>query len=248
MAKYKEAEEFENRSIQIKQKASASGRTSPKSFISIHDGLSTSYVTLARIYRELGRTEDAERAFQSAVLEMTTARGNEGRRVAIMKNYQAEFYAAEGQNLHLAERLEEESLAILKTGFQPDHWFVSRSFYTLAGIRAQQGKRDEAESLYKQALTNLQVKLGPSHPEVAAAQAGLGQLYLEEGRYAEAESLLKQALAIRERIEPNHPYVADLLDTWARLMQRTGRVSEAKEASARAQAIREKVRAAYENH
>lgn len=248
LAKYKEAEEFEKRSIQLKEKASKSGKNSPKSFISIHDGLSVSYVTLARIYRELGKTEDAERALQRAVLEMTTARGTDGRRVAIMKNYQAEFFAAEGQNLQLAESLEEESLAILKTGFQPDHWFVSRSLYTLAGIRAQQGKRDEAESLYKQALPNLQVKLGPSHPEVAAAQTGLAQLYLDEGRYPEAESLLKQALAIRERIEPNHPYVADLLDTWAKLMQRTGRVNEAKEASARAQAIREKVRAAYENH
>jgi tetratricopeptide (TPR) repeat protein len=248
LARYREAEQLENQSVEVKLKATNSGQASSTSFISNHDGLSVSYVTLARIYRELGNIPAAKEKYQQAVDEMITARGADGRRVAIMKNYQAEFYAAEGQNLPLAERLEQEALTILKKGFQSDHWFVSRSQSTLAGIRAQQAKRDEAESLYKQALVNLKEKLGPDHPEVAATQTGLAQLYISEYRYAEAEPLLKGALAIRERIEPNHPYVADVLETYYTLLQRTGRETEAKEMSARAQAIRQKVRAAYENH
>ena len=246
LAKYKQAEQLEKESIQIKEKASISAQASPSSFISNHDSLSVSFVTLARIYRELGKISEAEEKYKQAVDEMITARTSEGRRVAIMKNYRAEFYAAEGQNLPLAEQLELEALAILKKGFEPDHWFVSRSLSTLAGIRAQQGKRDEAESLYKQALANLKVKLGADHPEVAATQTGLAKLYLAEERYPEAEPLLKEALAIRERIEPNHPYVADVLETYSTLLQRTGRETEAKEKSALAQAIRQKVRAAYE--
>ena len=246
LAKYKEAEQLERESIQSKRRAATSAQASPSSFISNHDGLSVSLVTMARIYRELGNTPAAQATFQEAVNEMITARGKEGRRVAIMKNYQAEFYAAEGQDLARAEQLEEEALAILKKGFQSDHWFVSRSQSILAGIRAQQGRRDEAESLYKQALANLRVKLGANHPEVAATETGLAELYITQDRYAEAEPLLKSALAIRERIEPNHPYVAEVLDTWSTLLQRTGRETQAKEFSARAQSIRQKVRAAYE--
>lgn len=244
LAKYKEAEELENESIQIKRKATTSAQASPASFISNHDGLSVSLVTLARIYREQGNLPEAEDEYNEAVDEMIKARGKDGRRVAIMKNYQAEFYASEGQNVPLADKLEQEALAILKKGFQPDHWFVSRGLSTLAGIRAKQGKGDEAESLYKQALANLKVKLGADHPEVATTQTGLAQLYIAESRYSEAEPLLKEALAIRERIEPNHPYVADVLETYSTLLQRTGRETEAKEKSALAQAIRQKVRAA----
>lgn len=246
LGKYKEAEQFEQESIQIKQKATTSSQTLPTSFVSNHDGLSVSFATLARIYREVGNIPAAEQNYKKAVDEMITARGVEGRRVAIMKNYQAEFYAEEGQNLSLAEQLEQEALSILHKGYQPDHWFVSRSLSTLARIRAKQGRREQAESLYTQALGNLKAKLGADHPEVATTQTGLAKLYIAEARYSDAEPLLKSALAIRERIEPNHPYTADVLEAYSNLLQRTGRETEAKEANARAQAIRQKVRAAYE--
>jgi tetratricopeptide (TPR) repeat protein len=248
LGRYKEAEQLEKQSIEIKRKAAGSAQTSASNFSVNHDGLSVSLVTLARIYREKGDIAAAESTYREAVNEMIMARGKEGRRVAIMKNYQADFYADEGQNPALAEQLEEQALAILKKGFQPDHWFVSRSQSTLAGIwTKQEGKREAAESLYKQALANLKVKLGPNHPEVAATQTGLAKLYITEKRYTEAEPLLKEALAIRERIEPNHPYVADVLEAYSTLLQQTGRNTEATEISSRAKAIRQKVRAAYEN-
>jgi tetratricopeptide (TPR) repeat protein len=236
-AKYTQAEDYENAALRISRKQTVVN----------HDTVALSLTTLARTYREVGKITDAEKKFQEAVEEMILAEGEKGRRVAIVKHYQAEFYAAQGNgNLSLAEKIEEEAIATLKEGYGADHCYVSRSLSTLAAIRAAQGNQAEAEAIFKPALDNLKIKLGADHPEVAASLTGLAKLYIAETRYQEAEPLLKEALAIRERIEPNHPYVADILENYSTLLERTGREKEAKERSARAQAIRDKIRAAYE--
>jgi len=234
-AKYKEAEKSERAALEILRKATSID----------HDSFALSYATLGRIYSEVGNTAAAEKNFQDAIDEMTLVKGENGRRVGIMKHYQAEFLLSQGK-LQQAEKIEREVLSSFHQGFAPDHWYVSRSESTLAEILTAQGKYADAESLYTQALGNLKAKLGADHPEVATTQTGLAKLYIAEARYSDAEPLLKAALAIRERIEPNHPYTADVLEAYSTLLQRTGRETEAKEANARAQAIRQKVRAAYE--
>lgn len=236
---YKEAEQNEKAALEIMRKAT---------FID-HEGIALSLATLGRVYREVGDTEAAQKNFQEAIADMTLAKGENGRRVGIVKHYQAELLASEAKYKE-AEKCERETLATYREGFAPDHWYVSRSESTLAGILVAQGKYADAESLYTKALGNLKVKLGADHGEVATTQTGLAKLYVTQARYSEAEPLLKAALAIRERLEPNHPYTADVLETYSTLLQRTGRESEAKETSSRAQAIRQKVRAAYgtQNH
>jgi tetratricopeptide (TPR) repeat protein len=235
MAKYKEAEELEKEALSILWKATDVN----------HDGVALSLMTLARLNREIGNIPAAEKNYQQAVDEMIKARGKEGRRVAIMKHYQADFFLSKG-DIPRAEKVEQEAIALLEKGYGPDHWYVSRSLGTLAAIRASQGKLAEAESLYKQALDNLKVKLGANHPEVIGRLTDLAKVYIAQTRYDEAEQLLKEALAVRERMEPNHPSLAAILENYSILLQRTGRETEAKEKSALAQAIRDKVRAAYE--
>jgi tetratricopeptide (TPR) repeat protein len=234
-AKYKEAETHERAALGILRKAI---------FID-HDSVALSLTTLARIYGEVGKIRLAERYFEDGVDEMILAKGENGRRVGIIKHYQAELLLSQNQASR-AEKIEEEVLAAFNKSLAPDHWYISRSESTLAGIKTQQKKYSEAESLYKKALPNLKVKLGPNHPEIATTLTGLAQLYITQGRNAEAEPLLKEALAIRERVEPNHPYLADVLETYSTLFQRTGREPQAKELSARAQGIRQNVRTAYE--
>lgn len=244
-AEYSKAREMEEAALRINKSAPVLN----------HDNLALSYMVLARINSDTDKylgadsikcdenNSGAEACFKLSTAEAVKDAGEKNRRTAIMKHYQADFYASQG-NYERAEAIETEALAVLKEKYKPDHWLISRSTSTLAAIRAGQGKLAEAESLYQGALANLKEKLGPNHPEVSKTLAGLAKVYLTEQEFSKAEPLFKEAIAIRERVAADHPYLIDILENYATLLQQTHRDSEAKEMNERAQAIRARVKLA----
>jgi hypothetical protein len=73
---------------------------------------------------------------------------------------------------------------------------ILRSHFTLAQIREQQGRLDEAERALREALAN--------EPRLIKAEAELGHLLFRQGRYADAaESYRRCVRAGREDLRPN---------------------------------------------
>ena len=80
------------------------------------------------------------------------------------------------------------------------------------GLRAAQGRFDEAVPLLRDALTERQQTAGAEHPSVADAWHALGDALTQQGEHREASRAHYAALQIRQRaFGRDHPIVADSL-------------------------------------
>jgi tetratricopeptide (TPR) repeat protein len=111
----------------------------------------------------------------------------------------------------------------------------ARSLTSLALLRMNGGRYDEAESLYLRSLALRENALPPDHPMITAVLERLGQVYAIEGELEKAAELQTRALAARERaLGPDHPDLAIALDSLADVRAQVGALEEASELQARA--------------
>ena len=96
-----------------------------------------------------------------------------------------------------AQRLMEESIALLRTTLDPRDLQIAASLGYLAQIRMTAGDAPAAESLYHLALD---VRRGhvhaPEGPDTTRLLSGLGSALQKQGRHAEAEAVLRSVLRI----------------------------------------------------
>jgi tetratricopeptide (TPR) repeat protein len=189
--------------------------------------------------RELGRAEDAEKAFREA-LEIRRRRfPDDIADIATSLNYL-------GLALHDLGKYTEavvcyrEGLASVDRLVEPELDIQWKLLVNLAGHLRDSANSDDAEPLFRQALSISEKIHDYRHPNVASILNNLGLLLCNRNRYEEAESLYVRALAIREKaLGPNHPKVAISLNNIADLLHTTGRYADAEPLFRRALAIEE---------
>ena len=102
------------------------------------------------------------------------------------------------------------------------------TLYTLAQIRAEQQRYDEADSLHNIVVPILAEKLGPDHINAMAARVSQGLTLTYAGRYAEAESITVAALAdLRRILGDEHQQTQTAMNNLAITYARTGQVEKA---------------------
>jgi hypothetical protein len=82
---------------------------------------------------------------------------------------------------------------------------------SLASIRAQQGKWDEARRLASEGLESARAQLGPDHRKTRGAMAHLANLNLQSAHIEEADQLLEAALASAKKNGGETPEIVNIL-------------------------------------
>ena len=110
----------------------------------------------------------------------------------------AELHRALGQ-LDLAEEAYLRALAFWYKSVGPNHPFLVKVLYPLAGLYHNQQKYLQAEPLLKRALVIQEQALGAEHPDLGPTLHSLAKVYGNQHRNADAAPLLTRALAIQDR-------------------------------------------------
>jgi serine/threonine-protein kinase len=142
--------------------------------------------TLARVYRALGRTDEAI-ATQREALQLPDASGS--------RTYEAllvEMLVERGE-LESAEEALLENLARRRLVRQEDDPLIAASYRHLGRVRAAMGRWEEAESDLRQAAEIVEKFYDAKSLYVWRVRSELGGLLAHRGRLAEAEEMLVAA-------------------------------------------------------
>ena len=186
-ARYKEAEYFYLRALDICQRSSAQ-----ESIIAVEimDGLGT-------LYRAMGRYAEAEQRSRAAV-----AMGE--RTLGLKDPYLGAFYHSLAIILLQERKLSEATKTIdravaLWTVDQPNHLEnIALAMGTLGDIQFSRRRYREAEISYQRALSILENPRGPAHPLLLSILTNLASLYVSIKKYVEAETIGRLALSIAD--------------------------------------------------
>jgi CHAT domain-containing protein/tetratricopeptide (TPR) repeat protein len=197
------------------------------------------------VLRALGRYEDAEASFTSALRIATAALGPEDPDVTFVLNHLALLYKAQGRYRD-AEAHYQKALAIREKALGRDHLAVEQIVSNLAALYVTQGRYGEAERFFTRAndiieKTLTEKALRPDDAVVGRHLNNHANLYWKLGRFSDAEPLFKRVLAIVEGSQGSeHPAVASALNNLASVYLDQGRYVEAEPLFKRALSIREK--------
>ena len=137
-----------------------------------------------------------------------------------------------------AAPLIEESLAVRRRLFGPQHESVAQSLTSLAWLQRNNGNLDEAIKLSEEALGISRSLHGENSLESALQLQNLGILHYVRGETDRAEPLLRESLAIYNRVEGrDSPKSTTVLDLLGRVAQSRGQVEEAEQLLTRALSI-----------
>jgi tetratricopeptide (TPR) repeat protein len=152
----------------------------------------------------------------------------------------AGYYSHERAQEKEAASLLEQSLAVFKGIYGPNHHLVADTLNNLALVYRAQGKQKDAEDLLLQALS-IDTHMQETHNKSARSLNNLANLYQEQNRYQEAEALFLQALEFdKQTYGSEHVEVATDLNNLALLYRIQGRYQEAEPLACQALAIKEK--------
>ncbi len=201
-------------------------------------------VFMADLFKRADPYETADRLTVREVLERGAGRverdlADQPAVQARMMTVISEVY----QNLGLYEEalpLAEQSLALRRATFGPEHPDVAESLYRVADVICYLGDYATSDSLYRVSLAMRQRLLGDEHPRVAEGLDGLGlMLYYKEGARHESETVLRQALAMRQKLlGPEHPRVAESMHNLAATLYGLDKPDEAEALLRQALAMR----------
>ena len=161
---------------------------------------------LGAVYIELGRTRDAQLAYEKSLAVWRDLGESDTPDAARTLGNLGMVYT----KLNLLDKSEE---TLVRAGSLEDKLgdeiAAAKIWINLALVYKSERRWDEAEALLRKTLTIRERRLGPSDPEVALVLNNLGVLLQSEKRLAEAEPLLARALGIWEaRVGPKHPWLA----------------------------------------
>ena len=128
-----------------------------------------------------------------------------------------------------AERLYEESLALLEEHLGEDHFEVSVVLTNMASLYWELGRYSDAKPLFERALAVRRATLGEDHALVATSMNNLGLLLAELDDFHGAESLYRSAIRSYEKhLGPDHVDLASAQNNLAVLFMGAGKLDEAR--------------------
>jgi tetratricopeptide (TPR) repeat protein len=233
-----EAESYSRRAVVAK---GADPRFGPS-----HPATAIATLNLAVLYRDLGKTADADSTFQQALKISENAFGPESPEVVTCLDYYSNFLQSSKRDAEAADvqaraksirdkayaQGRKEAIANarktldLKTrGLGPEHPDVATAMIQLADVLPSQGNFAEAERLYKSALAIRDRNENKS--PVGDVLMSLVGFYIDQSKYAEAEPFCKQEIAIYEKIPSEYYRLVGALRQYSQIMKATGRSAEA---------------------
>ncbi len=197
--------------------------------------------TIGMTYHELGRLDEAERLYRSAIAVHRNSPVPEHPDLATSLNNLAELLA-ERADYEAAENLHRKALVMRRKLLGDEHQDVAESLNNLALLLQRKGDYDAAEPLYRESLQMHRKLLGEDHQRVALVLGNLALLLRSKGDYEAAEPLAREALALHRKLLGNeHPFVATSMNALALLLQGKGDYEAAEPLYREALALRRKL-------
>jgi eukaryotic-like serine/threonine-protein kinase len=183
--------------------------------------------TLGTSFGNLGEAKIATEQFERAHELFVKHRGPEHPDTLKSMSGLALAYAALGRHAD-ALKLQEETLALMKTQLGPDHPATLASMNNLALSYATLGRHADALKLQEETLGLRKAKLGPDAPATLGSMNNLAGTYSALGRHDEALKLCQETVALaKARLGPNHRVTLVSMDTLASIHNAAGRPLEA---------------------
>lgn len=166
------------------------------------------YETLGSFYESLGKFDQAQTMYQSALDERKVTFGLQSPEVAEslvglggLRDNEAQYDEA--------EKLYRQALAIAKQTLPARHPFVAKAMYSLGTVLVNRGQYDQAIPILDEAV-RLQSQDEASTADLIVSLGELANARFYHGDYAISDSLNKRALAMDRKIYGNHhPNVAE---------------------------------------
>lgn len=199
--------------------------------------LSNNYSTLANVYYQQGRYQEAEPLYKKMIAIDETTLGADHPGLADDLNNLALLNIAQ-QRYTDAEPLLKRALSIYQKAYGPDNLLAVKCQANLASVYEHLNNNTQAESLYKSALSVSQSSLGPNDAETAQLLNDLAFLAFKQGRYNDASTFYKWAIASAEgAYGSNSPLLAACLKDYALALRKLNEIAQAEQIEERAQAI-----------
>ncbi|MEQ8763970.1 MAG: tetratricopeptide repeat protein, partial [Planctomycetota bacterium] len=172
--------------------------------------------SLAVDYRQLGRFEDAQKAYEESLSLTEGATDEEALSFRALATFnQAQLYTALGQP-ELAEPLLEESLAIHEEIYPDDAEKQGLMLASLGRLAKARGRFDEGVPIMERSVEQFRKAYDRPHPYLAVALNDLGIAYSDVERHGDALECFTEALEIGEQtLGPTHPHLAMYLNNRA---------------------------------
>ncbi|MCK1267243.1 MULTISPECIES: CHAT domain-containing protein [unclassified Bradyrhizobium] len=182
---------------------------------------------LAGGYRELGRKDDAERAWRRAMKIVEDTSGSDAVQLAPILNNFAKLLIEEDRLVE-ATTLADRSLAIREQKLGKEHQAMFSALDTMIMLNNKKGARRDNDAIYRRIIALYEKRSGPLSPDIVREATAYGQSLEDQGRYEEAEPYYRRALSIREQVLGlNHPNLSDSLQNISGLLANQGRFDEA---------------------
>jgi len=196
--KLPEAEEWARRAVELAESR----------FGAVSTPMALSLGTLATVYSAMGRHEEADAKFRSAIDGLERTLGpDHGYRLSVLTNY-AVLKLSAGE-LEEAKSLLEEILAIGERAYGEDHPEVATFLQNYGSTLTRLGRYDEAVPVLERAARILREKTGEDDFVRGLPLLTLAEIQLVRGRPAAAEAAAREAIATLERALPaDHPVPA----------------------------------------
>lgn len=187
-------------------------------------GAGQAWLSLAELYRTMGRPDRAEKAARQAA----TILGGEGRAGTALHadalSTQA-FAALALGRLDEAARLAATALEIRQAVLPGDDPRIAATLGLLGNVRLSARSFAEAAEHFERAIELWTRRGGEQHPNVAAWYNNLGQVYKLSGRFDDARAMYRKALAIwKSTLGPEHAEYGMGLANLADLLRAEGKL------------------------
>ncbi len=196
--------------------------------------------TLGTIHHQLGRMEDAERLFESALRLHESSPLNDDLDEAETLHELANVYA-DSNRLSEARNAYERALEIRQRRLGDRHELVTETQLELSVVVMQLGDPVAAEALCRQAVSVLEGSLESDNPDMGKAYHNLGFVLAANGRPREGIPYLSQALEIWESALGDHMSTASCMNTLSRAHSDVGDHVESRALALRGLAMRKRL-------
>jgi eukaryotic-like serine/threonine-protein kinase len=182
---------------------------------------------IGRIYRDIGRHDDALRILESALDQRRTILPPDHPDIAESLTSLAVLLAYQG-NLDESQRLSLEAVRIYGGLYGPVHEKIATSYNNLAAIHLERGETNSAEVFLREAVS-IRRDLGmETQPAFATNLDGLALTLQRMERLDEAEALYREALHIRQNALPTeHPDLVRSFNNLAGVLYKKRNYAEA---------------------
>ncbi len=198
-----------------------------------NDDVARLHNRLGEIYEAMGRLEQAEQEYLSALEAWREPSVSRGLALANLGRL-----AGVGNDPAAAEAALVEAIGLLEAGGDAHAPDLAAAFHSYGSLLLETGRLDAAEPVLAKALAIRERELGASHPDVALSLVGLAGVLHVRGNLEQAGPLYRRALDIQQALlGAQHPDVGETLYNLAHLWLAMGNKRSAKGAFERAAEI-----------